>query len=187
MDPIGWFVAFVWEALSILSRFFGVVRATVVAGLGWFVGLLGGWAVVSALMGAAVVLNVLGSEDVYTTLSRVVDRTDTDDRASVEAVREMSSEVMTDDAGRFSPDAFERATGMTPAEFVHLFLKSKGGRVKQRTLTACLPWSRATVSRLLDDLEREGSVERVEVGRENVVCTDGAGSTAGPERSSPDE
>jgi hypothetical protein len=168
VEPAAGLGAFLPESVALPGSPLGVVWTTIASVLGWLLGVLGGWAIVSALLGAAIVLDLLGSRDVYTRLRRAVDRTD---RASVEAVREMSPEAMTDDAGRFSSDAFERATGMTPAEFVRLFVKREGGRAKQGTLAACLPWSRSTVSRLLDTLEDEGVVERIEVGREKVVYT----------------
>lgn len=132
--------------------------------------LLWGWLVFGALFVAATVLNVLGIDDVYARLSGVVgDRGSV--RVDIDGVDGVSEGEITDDAGRFSPAAFERTTGITPAEFVHLYVRSNGGRVRQQTIATCLPWSKATVSRLLDDLETEGVAIRVNNGRENIVCT----------------
>lgn len=60
---------------------------------------------------------------------------------------------------------------MTPAEFVCLFAQTNGGRVKQQTLNTCLPWSKSTVICFLDTLKRDEAIERVTIGRENIVCT----------------
>lgn len=139
--------------------------------LGGLVGVLWGGLLVISLFGAAVVLNAVGVDDVYGVLHRTIDSDDPSAQDHVEAVRNISAEAITDDRGRFSSAAFVKVTGMTPAEFVHLLVKTNGGRIKQQTLNTCLPWSNATVSHLLDTLERDGVIERVRSGRENVVCT----------------
>lgn len=156
---------------SVLGVSVSSLWGSVVTILGGLVGILWGGVLVVALFGAAVVLNAIGVDDVYGVLHRRIDRDDASTADHVEAVRNISAEEVTDDRGRFSSTAFERVTGMTPAEFVHLFVKSNGGRIKQQTLNTCLPWSNATVSHLLDRLERDGAIERIRSGRENVVCT----------------
>lgn len=159
------------SATAFLGWLVSLVSGWAVVALGAVLGVLSGWALVVALFVAAVVLNLLGVEDVFSVLDRRVSGDEGTDTDPLEAVRSVSAEVMTDEAGRFSPEAFERATGISPAEFVLLFVKSSGGRCKQKTIATCLPWSKSTVSRLLDSLEDEGLLERVTVGRENVVCT----------------
>jgi hypothetical protein len=181
----GWFVAFtgflwgstvglfgfLWGSiLALVERLSGPLPRRLVTSLVWVVGLLSGWVFVLGILGAAVILNALGVESVHTRLYRALDRDGSDD-ADREPVPDVSFERVTDDAGRFSPEAFEKVTGMAPPEFVHLYVKSKGGRIEQKHLNTCLPWSKSTVSRLLDSLEEDGVLVRVTVGRANVVCT----------------
>lgn len=160
----GWIVA-------LLHGLFGSFWGWLVAIFGGLLGILWGWVIVGALFAVAAVLNVLGVEDVHGVILRRIDTDDTDGTDPVETVLDISPDAVTDERGRFSPEAFVGVTGTTPAEFVHLFVKSNGGRVKQKTLNTCLPWSKSTVSRLLDSLERDGAIERITIGRENIVCT----------------
>lgn len=133
-------------------------------------GLLWGWVLIGVLLGSAVVLSALGVEDVYGGLLKRIDDETAGERSS-KALPDVSSEAVTDTEGRFSASRFERVTGMRPAAFVHLFVESNGGRVRQQTIITCLPWSKTTVSRLLDTLEEKGILVRVSTGRENIVCT----------------
>lgn len=136
--------------------------------VGTLVGVLWGWVLVFGLFVAATLLNVFGVEDVHAVLLRRV--RDDGGGSTVETIPDVPTAEITDSRGRFSSAAFERVTGLTPSEFIHLFVQSNGGRVKQQTLTTCLPWSNATVSHLLDALEDDELIERVSTGRENVVC-----------------
>lgn len=172
------------ELASLLSSLFGTLfgQLTAIVGallsflwsqiavvVGLLLSLLWGVLVFAGLFGAAILLRVLGVDDVYGTLFRRLDDEDgTDDE---QVIPDISHEEVTDEAGRFSGSAFTTATGMTPEEFVHLFVKSNGGRVRQSTLNTCLPWSKSTVSRHLDSLEKDGELRRVQIGRQNVVCT----------------
>lgn len=60
--------------------------------------------------------------------------------------------------------------GLTPAEYVRAVLVDHGGRLKQQRFIDRYGWSRATLSRLLSDLEDRDVVERYRIGREKVVC-----------------
>lgn len=160
-----------WAWLSALvGGLFGSLWGWFVALLGGVLGVLWGWVLFVVLFGAAAILNLAGVGDVHGFLDRTIGDDDASDTAAVETVRDVPHEKVTDGSGRFSADALERVTGMTPHEFVHLFVRANGGRVKQKTLNTCLPWSKATVSRYLDTLERDGVVERVTIGREKIVC-----------------
>lgn len=131
-------------------------------------GLVWGVAVVVWIVGAAVALNLAGVDDVYGVLDGVLGD---DGRPSVEAPTDVSPEAVTDSRGHFSAERLRQVTGLEPTEFIHLVVQANGGRTEQATLTTCLPWSKATVSRYLDELEAAGVVERVSVGNRNVVCT----------------
>lgn len=145
-----------------------VVPATLAAGVASVVAVV----VAVGLFGSAVVLNLGGVDDVYGTLNgRLFDDADQREPSQPETIPDVSPEVVTDDADRFSKSAFQSATGLTPPEFIHLFIRTNGGRVRQTTVYRCLPWSKSTACRYLDELEAEGKVTRVAVGGRNVVCT----------------
>lgn len=57
----------------------------------------------------------------------------------------------------------------TDEERVRRWLREAGGELPQKELTARSGWSKSKVSRLLSRMEDEGSVEKVSLGRENVV------------------
>ena len=61
-------------------------------------------------------------------------------------------------------------------------LREHGGRMKQADLVDETDWSKATVSRLLSTLEDDGRVEKIRVGRGNVVQLTGASSGLDDER-----
>lgn len=60
--------------------------------------------------------------------------------------------------------------GLEPEEFVQRLVEEEGGGVRQQAFTDYTDWSEATVSRVLSDLEDQGRIARIEVGREKVVC-----------------
>jgi DNA-binding transcriptional ArsR family regulator len=61
-------------------------------------------------------------------------------------------------------------------------LRQHGGRMKQADLVEETDWSKATVSRLLSTLEDDGRVEKIRVGRGNVVQLTGTPSGLDDER-----
>ena len=61
-------------------------------------------------------------------------------------------------------------------------LRNHGGRMKQADLVDETDWSKATVSRLLSSLEEDGRVEKIRVGRGNVVQLTGTRSGLDEER-----
>jgi Fic family protein len=128
-----------------------------------------GLAIVGALLVAATAINLAGGTDVYETLSR---RLSSESESSTDDLdlRAIDATQVTDDAGRFSASALERVTGLSPVEFILLFVQANGGRVRQTTINRALPWSKSTVSRYLDLLESEGALVRLDGGRGNVVC-----------------
>lgn len=168
---LGWVVEVFWGVVGVLLWLLRSVWGVVVLVLSPLVGVVVGWLVFLGLVLLAIAVNVV-SDDVHATLDRWIGDPSGDDGGDdpLAPVREAATEAFTDASGRFSPDSFERVTGLTPAEFLHLYVRSRGGRVRQGQLNSSLPWSKSTVSRLLDGLEEEGHLERVEVGRQNLVC-----------------
>lgn len=64
---------------------------------------------------------------------------------------------------------FVIATGRTRTDALLELVEANGGRMKQSELVRRTEWSKATVSRYLGELEDEGAIDRVPVGRCKVV------------------
>ncbi|WP_394295580.1 helix-turn-helix transcriptional regulator [Natrialba hulunbeirensis] len=75
---------------------------------------------------------------------------------------------------------------MTDQEKVHQLISENGGRMKQSRIVDSVDWSKAKVSRLLAELEEDGQVTKLRLGRENLVCLPGHEPTASksPDQSS---
>lgn len=58
---------------------------------------------------------------------------------------------------------------LTDADRVRTLLIEAGGQVKQKQVAERLDWSASKTSRTLSSMEEEGAIERVRIGRENVV------------------
>lgn len=82
----------------------------------------------------------------------------------------------------------DREEFTTDRERVRQLLEENGGRMKQSHIVDSVDWSKAKVSRLLADLEDDGQVTKLRLGRENLVCLPGHEPTASksPERASDD-
>lgn len=52
-------------------------------------------------------------------------------------------------------------------------LESNGGRMKQVDIVEATDWSKSKVSMLLSDMEEEGTISKLRVGRENIVSLSG--------------
>jgi uncharacterized membrane protein len=52
-------------------------------------------------------------------------------------------------------------------------LKDHGGRMKQVKIVEETGWSKSKVSMLLSDMEDEGTISKLRVGRENVISLAG--------------
>lgn len=64
---------------------------------------------------------------------------------------------------------FVVATGRTRSEALLELVEAHEGRVKQAELVEFTGWSKTMVSRLLSELERDGAINRVQIGRCKVV------------------
>nr|WP_328821218.1 helix-turn-helix domain-containing protein [Natronorubrum halalkaliphilum] len=67
---------------------------------------------------------------------------------------------------------------LTDREKVQQLVRENGGRMKQSNIVDSVDWSKAKVSRLLAELEEEGRVTKLRLGRENLVCLPGHEPTA---------
>jgi len=52
-------------------------------------------------------------------------------------------------------------------------LEENGGRMKQVNIVEETGWSKSKVSMLLSDMEDEGEISKLRVGRENIISLDG--------------
>jgi hypothetical protein len=63
---------------------------------------------------------------------------------------------------------------LTDKERVEQALAEAGGRLRQQELLARSGWTKARMSRLLSSMAEDGTVVKIQVGRENVVCLEDA-------------
>lgn len=71
------------------------------------------------------------------------------------------------------PEPAETAAGApikTDEELVLELLRDRGGRVRQAELAAELDWSASKASRVVGRLAEDGAVEKLRIGRENLVA-----------------
>ncbi|PSQ19108.1 DUF4897 domain-containing protein [Halobacteriales archaeon QS_8_69_26] len=75
-----------------------------------------------------------------------------------------------DDDGDEGPAAGDGPAGIvTDDDRVIALLEERGGRVKQAHIADELDWSSSKTSRTLSDMAEEGTVEKIRIGRENVI------------------
>ena len=67
---------------------------------------------------------------------------------------------------------------LTDEDRVEALLGEHGGRMKQSRIVEETEWSKAKVSRLLSSMTDEGTVDKLSIGRENIVSLDGHGPEA---------
>lgn len=67
---------------------------------------------------------------------------------------------------------------LTDEDRVQALLREHGGRMKQSHIVAETEWSKAKVSRLLSSMNDEGTIEKLSIGRENIISLDGQGPEA---------
>lgn len=59
--------------------------------------------------------------------------------------------------------------GLEPETFVVRLLREKGGRLKQQDFCEYTSWSESTTSCLLKELEEQGLITRMQLGREKII------------------
>lgn len=163
-------LGYLWYVLLlVVSRLFSLLVSLLPASIIVFLSTVWGIVLVGGLLALATAINLVGGSDVYATLTRRLSRESLEPGDDVD-LSDIDETAITDASGQFSASALETVTGLTPSEFIVLFVRVNGGRVNQTTIVRSLPWSKATVSRYLDLLESEGALTRVELGRANVIC-----------------
>lgn len=74
-----------------------------------------------------------------------------------------------DEEGLPPPREFYCQTGLPAERYLVALVEANGGRLKQHELVNHTGWPKSTVSTLLAEVEEEGRITRVPVGRENLV------------------
>ena len=77
-----------------------------------------------------------------------------------------------EEAGTESPDDGEAAVDdelLSDEERVERLLQRNGGRMKQASIVRETNWSNAKVSQLLSSMDEEGRVDKLRIGRENLI------------------
>ncbi|MCU4924880.1 hypothetical protein OB905_02630 [Halobacteria archaeon AArc-dxtr1] len=72
----------------------------------------------------------------------------------------------------------DRDPPVTDRDHVCALVRNNGGRMKQSEIVNSVDWSKAKVSRLLADLEDDGRITKLRIGRENLICLPGNDPTA---------
>jgi uncharacterized membrane protein len=82
-----------------------------------------------------------------------------------------------EEAQKNNPDSVSKKTVETPVltneEQVLRLLESNGGRMRQSHIVEATEWSKSKVSMLLSEMEREGMISKLRVGRENIISRPG--------------
>ena len=85
---------------------------------------------------------------------------------------ERSESVQKTDRDSVSRRAVETAV-LTNEERVLRLLESNGGRMRQSNIVEATEWSKSKVSMLLSEMESEGMISKLRVGRENIISKPG--------------
>lgn len=80
-----------------------------------------------------------------------------------------NSDLRTDGGSRTRSE-LAADTGLAPDEYVLQLLENRGGRLRQSDIGDLTGLSASTTSRLLSEMEADGQIKRVSLGREKVVC-----------------
>ncbi|MHC3437162.1 helix-turn-helix transcriptional regulator [Natrialbaceae archaeon A-gly3] len=77
------------------------------------------------------------------------------------------------DAPKDGPAPLPDEELMTDEDRVISLIRENGGRMKQVHIVEETGWSKSKVSMLLSDMEEEGTISKLRVGRENIISLDG--------------
>ncbi|MFC6904385.1 helix-turn-helix transcriptional regulator [Halalkalicoccus tibetensis] len=71
-------------------------------------------------------------------------------------------------------DVPDEPMALTDEERVLRLLDSNGGRMRQTAIVETTGWSKSKTSMLLSEMESEGSISKLRVGRENLISRPGS-------------
>lgn len=76
-------------------------------------------------------------------------------------------------SARIEPPSRSKSAVLTDEDRVHRLLESNGGRLRQTRIVEETEWSKSKVSMLLSEMEAEGSITKLRIGRENLISHPG--------------
>ena len=97
---------------------------------------------------------------------------DTDDETEPAETTD-AADADTAETGTETPPAVSEAELRSDEDRVTALLEANGGRMQQGAIVAETGWSKSKVSMLLSEMEAEGEVSKLRVGRENIVSLAG--------------
>lgn len=89
------------------------------------------------------------------------------------AWRRRNRSTETDSEELVEPTPTPEPAVLTDEERVHRLLESNGGRMHQTRIVEETEWSKSKVSMLLSEMESEGTISKLRVGRENIISQPG--------------
>lgn len=92
--------------------------------------------------------------------------------AAETAEQDQTTEANTDSSEGTEPDPIDTEL-LSDEERVERLLDSNGGRMKQADIVKETDWSNAKVSQLLSAMEEEGRIDKLRIGRENLISLPG--------------
>jgi len=90
------------------------------------------------------------------------------DGASAESAAETGSGGPTDDGAAATDEAVDTEL-LSDEERIERLLETNGGRMKQATIVKETEWSNAKVSQLLSAMDEAGRIDKLRIGRENLI------------------
>ena len=123
------------------------------------------------LLGTALVVVVLGGAVVYRSGALATD--DGTDPPAGAAAAETDSSSGSGDEGANGDAAVADEELLSDEDRVLRLLEDNGGRMKQVNIVDETGWSKSKVSMLLSDMEEEGAISKLRVGRENIISIAG--------------
>lgn len=106
-------------------------------------------------------------------------------RGSVAYLGQVTDTVSPESDSRSAADGKSTAAPSTPSqeqepepeptdqEVIVDILEEHGGRMKQAKIVDVTDWSKSKVSMLLSEMEDDGDISKLRVGRENIISLDG--------------
>ncbi|SDW51514.1 hypothetical protein SAMN05443574_10486 [Haloarcula vallismortis] len=110
-------------------------------------------------------------------LGQVLGTDDDEPQASTPSATANTAEPSTAASGAATADTDEPAVPdeelLTDSDRVRKLLEENGGRMKQVDIVDSTDWSKSKVSMLLSDMEDDGDISKLRVGRENIISLAG--------------
>ena len=122
---------------------------------------------------AVIVLGVIGAVAWRSGAVAAVVGSTGDDGGSAGASATDSAESNPESGPQPTPDPVNEADLLSDDDRVLKLLEANGGRMKQVDIVETTDWSKSKVSMLLSEMEDEGEISKLRVGRENIISLAG--------------